>query len=70
LETISFSVINWQAISDKEHRFELKLDLLSLLQNPTRPIDLKKEFLTHSTSGQYSLTLKVAQNFKEALTTK
>lgn len=70
LETISFSVINWQAVSDKEHRFELKLDLLSLLQNPTRPIDLKKEFLTHSASGQYSLTLKVAQNFKEALTTK
>jgi hypothetical protein len=68
LESISFSNVNWQSISDFENRFKLKLDLLSFIQNPTQPIDLKNEFLTHSGSGQGVLALKVAQNFKQALT--
>jgi hypothetical protein len=68
LETISFSNVNWQSISNNEHRLKLKLDLLSFLQNPNQPIDLKNEFLTHSGSGQQDLTLKVAQNFKQAIT--
>lgn len=67
LETISFSNVNWQTISDNEHQFKLKLNLLSFLQNSTQPIDLKNEFLTHSGSGQEALALKVAQNFKQAL---
>jgi hypothetical protein len=68
LETMSFSSVNWQSISNNEHRFRLKLDLLSFLQNPTQPINLKNEFLSHSGSGQEALALKVAQNFKQALT--
>lgn len=68
LEALSFSNVNWQRISDNEHRFKLNLNLLSFLQNPSQPIDLKNEFLSHSGSGQESLALKVAQNFKQALT--
>jgi hypothetical protein len=68
LETMSFSNVNWQSISDNENRFKLKLDLLSFLQSPTQAIDLKNEFLSHSGSGQEVLALKVAQNFKQALT--
>lgn len=70
LEELSFSNVNWQSISDNEHRFELNLNLLAFLQNPSQPIDLKNEFLSHSGSGQESLALKVVQNFKQALTAK
>ena len=68
LETIDFTNINWQTVSETEKVFKLKLDLLSFLQNPTQPINLKNEFLTHSGSGQEALALKVTQNFKQALT--
>ena len=68
LDNISFSNVNWQSVSDHEHLFKLKFDLLSFLQNPTQQIDLKTEFLSHSGSGQESLALKVLQNFKQALT--
>ena len=67
LETMTFSTVNWLPISANEHQFKLKLDLKSFLQNPTQPIDLKNEFLTHSASGQQTLALKVTQNFKQAL---
>jgi hypothetical protein len=68
LETFNFSNINWQTLSETEKVFKLKLDLLSFLQNPTQPINLKNEFLTHSGAGQEALALKVVQNFKQALT--
>jgi hypothetical protein len=68
LEALSFSNIHWHPISDYENSFKLKLDLLSFLQNPMQPINLKTEFLSHSGSGQEALALKVVQNFKQALT--
>jgi len=33
------------------------------------PINLKNEHLTHTAAGQETLTQKVVQNFKNALTT-
>lgn len=67
LQSIDFSNISWQSVTANEKRLSLKLDLLSFLENPAQPIDLKHEFLTHSGSGTESLTWKVVQNFKQAL---
>ena len=67
LQSLNFSNVSWQSISETEKRLSLNLDVLSFLQNPGQAIDLKKEFLTHSGAGSEVLTLKVAENFKQAL---
>jgi hypothetical protein len=66
LSDFSFSNLSWQNPSANEFILPFKLDLLSFLQNPTQPIDLKTDFLTHSGAGQEALSEIVVQNFKQA----
>jgi len=64
-QTLSFTNITWNRIGNEE-TFRLKLDMAKFL-NGTQTIDVKDEFSTHSMAGQEALTLKVMENFKEAL---
>lgn len=65
LQTVSFTNITWNRVANEE-TFRLKLDMAKFL-NGTQIIDVKDEFSTHSMVGQEALTLKVMENFKEAL---
>ena len=65
LQTISFTNITWNKVGNEE-TFRLKLDMAKFL-NGTQTIDVKDEFSTHSMGGQEALTLKIMENFKEAL---
>lgn len=67
IQTITFSSLNWQAQSATVHQSKWKLDLEKFLQNGPQTIDLKTEFSSHSAAGQEALTLKVIQNFKDAI---
>ena len=68
LQDFNFTNVTWQDKGNKVWELPLKLDLAYFLGNPTTPIDLKTEHLTHTAAGQESLTQKVIQNFKNALT--
>lgn len=65
MQTLSFTNITWNRVGNEE-TFRLKLDMAKFL-NGTQTIDVKDEFSTHSMAGQEALTLKVMENFKEAL---
>jgi len=69
LQSFDFSSVTWQDKGNKVWELPLKLDLAVFLSNPLSPINLKNEHLTHTAAGQESLTQKVIQNFKNALTT-
>ena len=64
-QTISFTNITWNRVGNEEI-FRLKLDMAKFL-NGTQTINVKDEFSTHSMAGQEALTLKVMENFKEAI---
>jgi len=65
LQILSFTNITWNKVGNEE-TFRLKLDMSKFL-NGTQTIDIATENSTHSMSGQEALTLKVMENFKEAL---
>ncbi|MEJ6584046.1 MAG: hypothetical protein QNL61_06265 [Crocinitomicaceae bacterium] len=65
LQTLSFTNITWDKVGNEE-TFRLKLDMAKFLHG-TQTINVKDEFSTHSTGAQAALTLKVMENFKEAL---
>lgn len=67
IQSLSFSSINWISIGSGLHVLPLKVDLEKFLQNGTQTIDLKTEFSSHSAAGQEALSLKVIQNFKDAI---
>jgi hypothetical protein len=69
IQTMSFSTLNWQTVSDHLSVLPLKLDMEKFLQNGAQTIDLKTEHTSHSAAGQESLSLKVIQNFKDAIST-
>lgn len=68
LQSFDFPNVTWQDKGNKVWELPLKLDLAYFLGNPNSPINLKTEFLTHTAAGQETLTQKVIQNFKNALT--
>lgn len=67
LQTFNFNDINWLASGSSTHTFPLKLDLQKFLQNGGQTIDLKTEFSSHSAAGQEAISLKVIENFKDAI---
>jgi hypothetical protein len=67
LQTFSFSNINWQQTGDLTYHFPLKLDMQKFLQNGPQTIDLKTEYTSHTGPGTEVLSLKVIQNFTQAL---
>lgn len=68
LQSFNFENVIWQDKGNNAWELPLKLDLASFLANPMSPINLKNEHLTHTAAGQETLTQKVIQNFKNALT--
>jgi len=68
LQSFNFENVQWQDKGNKVWELPLKLDLAYFLTNQTSSINLKEEYLTHTGAGQETLTQKVIQNFKNALT--
>lgn len=69
IQNLNFTGLNWQTVSGHLAVLPLKLDLERFLQNGAQTIDLKTEHTTHSSAGQEVLSLKVIQNFKDAIST-
>jgi hypothetical protein len=67
LQNISFSNLNWVSSGPRLHTLDFKLDLQKLLRNGTNTIDVKKEHFSHSLSSEFALSVKVIQNFRDAL---
>ena len=67
LQTLDYTNLNWLALGNDVHELQFGLDLAVFLQGSTQSIDLQTEFSSHSAPGQEALTLKVMENFKEAL---
>ena len=63
----NFSNLNWTLSHENEHSLNWSLDLFEFLNGDSNPIDLKDEFITHTSSNQLVLAGKVAVNFKNAL---
>lgn len=67
LQNLQFNNINWTDIGNQTKQFKLKLDLLAFLGQGQNSINLSTENLTHTGAGQETLTFKVSQNFKNAI---
>ena len=67
LSKISFPTVNWQMITNKLHRAQLRLQVEAIFENATTPIDIRSEYMTHSGSGVEALTEKFRSNFVQAL---
>lgn len=68
LQSLDFSNLIWQDQGSGVYELQMKLDMATFLQGSSQSIDVQTEYSTHSAVGQEVLTLKVMQNFKEALT--
>jgi hypothetical protein len=69
LGTKNFPAVSWTAVTSTLHTTGLKLDMKKVIDHPTDPIDIRSEFITHSSGSQAVLTQKVLSNFLDALTT-
>ena len=67
IQPISLPSITWTASGTGLYTLPLKLDMQKFLQNGPQTIDLKTEYSSHSSAGQEALSLKVIQNFKDAI---
>lgn len=67
LQILTLTSLNWQQKSAGMFESKWKLDMEKFLQNGTQIIDLKTENSTHSSSGEEALTLKVIENFRDAI---
>ena len=67
IQTLNFTSVNWISNGNGLYTLPLKLDMQKFLQNGAQTIDLKTEHSSHSMAGQEVLSLKVIQNFKDAI---
>lgn len=67
LQNLTFSNVNWSATSDHSYTLALKLDMLKFLQNGSQSLDLKTEYTSHNMAGQEAISLKVIQQFRDAI---
>ena len=67
LQTFQFSGLTWTDLGNAQYHLPLKLDMLKFLDNGVQAFDLKTEFTSHNHTGQEAISLKVIQNFKDAL---
>jgi hypothetical protein len=67
LDSNSFNNLIWVQSAPNEHTLQLMLDMSLFIGDPSQPIDLKNEFITHTASNQLLLAQKVATNFKNSL---
>lgn len=66
-QTLNFSGLNWVATNAHLYTLPLKVDLQKFLQNGTTSVNLKTEHTSHSSAGQEALSLKIIQQFKNAI---
>ena len=67
LQQLTFENILWEQTGQNEHTMNISLSMSDFLNSDFNTIDLKDEFITHSNSGQQTLTEKVVTNFVNAL---
>lgn len=67
LRNLNFNTVNWQLLSPNFARLSWKFDAQKFLKNGSQVIDLKTEYSTHSAAGQEALSLKVMNNFTNAI---
>jgi hypothetical protein len=67
IQPLSFSTLNWANNGNGIHSLALKVDLLKFLQNGSNSLDLKTEYTSHNMSGQEAISLKVIEQFKNAI---
>jgi hypothetical protein len=67
IQTLNFTSVNWISNGNGLYTLPLKLDMQKFLQNGAQTIDLKTEHSSHTMAGQEVLSLKVIQNFKDAI---
>lgn len=67
LQNLSFPTLSWNAAGANTFSTSLKFDLKHFLNNGTSSIDLKTENVTHTAPGQEALSLKVIENFRDAI---
>lgn len=65
-QNVSFSSIAWTAVSASLSKAILKLDLKQFLYEP-HLLNLKEENISHTGAGQDDLSLRLIQNFANAL---
>lgn len=67
LQSWSATGVTWTQSSQYLYTLPLKLDMQKFLQNGAQTIDVKTEHSSHSLAGEESLSLKVIQNLRDAL---
>lgn len=67
LQLLNFTNLQWLTTGVDQSELQFELDMATFLQGSTQSIDLKTEFTSHTLPGQEALSLKVMENFKEAL---
>ncbi|MEO9258063.1 MAG: MbnP family protein [Crocinitomicaceae bacterium] len=65
-QTFQWNTVTWHKIDDKHYEATINFKLDKFLHGTTQSIDLKTENLSHSSSGQETLSLKVIQLFNDA----
>lgn len=69
LQSLDFTGLIWTPTGETlVEQTTWQLDMATFLQGSAQNIDLKTEFTSHSSPGQEAITLKVLENFNEALT--
>jgi hypothetical protein len=67
LQPFQFTGLTWTDLGSAQYHLPLKLDMLKFLDNGVQAFDLTTEFTSHSHTGEEAISLKVIQNFKDAL---
>lgn len=67
IQPFNFTNLNWAHGANNVHSLALKVDLLKFLLNGSTSIDLKTEYTSHNMAGQEAISLKVIEQFKNAI---
>ena len=66
-QNLSFNNLTWNASGQNTYTLPFKLDMKTFLNNGLTSFDLKNEFTSHNMPGEEAISLKVMQQFKQAL---
>jgi hypothetical protein len=69
LGTVNFPAVTWTATTPTLSTAHFRLNLKTVIDHPVSPIDIRSEYITHSSGTQATLTQKILSNFLDAFTT-
>jgi hypothetical protein len=69
LGTVNFPAVTWTATTPTMSTAHFRLNLKTMIDHPVDPIDIRSEYITHSSGTQATLTQKILSNFLDAFTT-